>query len=78
MPVFDTVTKAVRRRKPTHRSSTCRPFAPDAILEAADAASLIICITEGPPMLDMVKVRAYIDGMDVRLIGPNCPGAITP
>ena len=80
VPVFDTVTKAVSATE-ANTSIIYVParFAPDAILEAADAGiKLIICITEGLPTLDMVKVRAYIDGMDVRLIGPNCPGAITP
>ena len=55
------------------------PFAPDAILEAADAGiPLIVCITEGIPVLDMIKVGAYLDFKKVRLIGPNCPGLITP
>jgi len=55
------------------------PFAADAILEAADAGiELIVCITEGVPVLDMVKVKAVIRDMDCRLIGPNCPGIITP
>ena len=80
VPVFDTVTKAVSATE-ANTSIIYVParFAPDAILEAADAGiKLIICITEGLPTLDMVKVRAYIDGMDARLIGPNCPGVITP
>jgi succinyl-CoA synthetase alpha subunit len=55
------------------------PFAADAILEAADAGvALIVCITEGIPVLDMVKVKAALKGYDCRLIGPNCPGIITP
>src|SRR3546814_3295004 len=55
------------------------PFAADAILEAADAGiALIVCITEGIPVLDMVKVKAALDDYDCRLIGPNCPGIITP
>jgi len=53
--------------------------APDAILEAADAGlGLVVCITEGVPTLDMIKVRAYLDNGSTRLIGPNCPGLITP
>jgi succinyl-CoA synthetase alpha subunit len=55
------------------------PFAPDAILEAADAGiGLIVCITEGIPTLDMIKVTRYLDQKGVRLIGPNCPGLISP
>lgn len=55
------------------------PFAPDAILEAADAGmELVVCITEGIPTLDMVKVVSYLKKTDTRLIGPNCPGVITP
>jgi succinyl-CoA synthetase alpha subunit len=54
-------------------------FAPDAILEAADAGiRVIVCITEGVPTLDMIRVRAYLDQVGARLIGPNCPGLITP
>ena len=54
-------------------------FAADGILEAADAGiKVIVCITEGIPVLDMVKVKAALAGRDVRLIGPNCPGVITP
>ena len=54
-------------------------FAPDAILEAADAGiSLIICITEGIPVSDMMEVRAYLDNTECRLIGPNCPGILSP
>ena len=55
------------------------PFAADAILEAAAAGiELVICITEGIPVLDMVKVKRYLQGSKSRLIGPNCPGVITP
>ena len=54
-------------------------FAPDAILEAADAGiSLVFCITEGIPVQDMMRVREYLDQKGVRLVGPNCPGALTP
>ena len=55
------------------------PFAPDAIIEQADAGlPLIVCITEGIPVMDMVRVLAYLEGMPVRLLGPNCPGLIVP
>jgi succinyl-CoA synthetase alpha subunit len=55
------------------------PFAADAIMEAADAGvELVVCITEGIPVLDMVKVKRYLGGKKTRLIGPNCPGIITP
>src|SRR5690606_3329477 len=55
------------------------PFAADAIMEAVDAElDLVICITEGIPVLDMVKVQRYMEGKKTRLIGPNCPGVITP
>lgn len=80
VPVFDTVAEAVKGTG-ANTSIIYVParFAPDAIIEAADAGvALIICITEGIPALDMVKVRAYIDQSEARLIGPNCPGLITP
>lgn len=80
VPVFDTVAEAVQGTG-ANTSIIYVPArgAPDAILEAADAGiSLIICITEGIPALDMLKVRAYLDGSPSRLIGPNCPGLITP
>ena len=55
------------------------PFAADAIMEAVDAeVELVICITEGIPVLDMVRVKRYLAGKKSRLIGPNCPGVITP
>ena len=80
VPVFDTVKEAVDATG-ANTSVIFVParFAPDAILEAADAGiGLIVCITEGMPVLDMIKVRAYLDTKHVRLIGPNCPGLITP
>ena len=80
VPVFDTVREAVLATE-ANTSIIYVParFAPDAILEAADAGiKLIVCITEGVPTLDMIQVRAYLDHCDARLIGPNCPGLITP
>jgi succinyl-CoA synthetase alpha subunit len=80
IPIFNTVEEA---RKATGANATVSyvppPFAADAIVEAAAAGiELIICITEGVPVLDMVKVKAYLAGTRSRLIGPNCPGIITP
>ena len=80
VPVFDTVKEAVDALQ-ANTSIIYVPAraAPDAIIEAADAGiKLIVCITEGLPALDMVQVRAYLDTTDARLIGPNCPGLITP
>jgi succinyl-CoA synthetase alpha subunit len=80
VPVFDTVKEAVEARG-ANTSVIFVParFAPDALLEAADAGiKVIVCITEGVPTLDMVRVRAYLDRTGARLIGPNCPGLITP
>ena len=79
-PVFDTVDQAVRNEgADTAVIFVPPPFAADAIMEAADAGiKVIICITEGIPVQDMVKVKAYINDLDCRLIGPNCPGVITP
>jgi succinyl-CoA synthetase alpha subunit len=79
IPVFNSVREAVAK---THCDTSLifvpPPFAADAILEAADAGiRLIICITEGIPVNDMVKVKRALRGRDVRLIGPNCPGIIT-
>ncbi len=80
LPVFDTVKEAVEA---TGADASVvyvpAPFAADAILEAIDAAiPLVVCITEGVPVLDMVKVKRALCGADTRLIGPNCPGIITP
>jgi len=80
LPVFDTVLDAVRA---TGASASMiyvpAPYAADAILEAADAGiELVVCITEGVPVNDMIKVKATLAGSATRLIGPNCPGIITP
>ena len=80
VPVFDTVKEAVEATG-ANTSIIYVParFAPDAIYEAADAGiELVVCITENIPALDMVQVRAYLDTTPTRLIGPNCPGLITP
>jgi succinyl-CoA synthetase alpha subunit len=79
VPVFDTVADAVAQ---TGADAACifvpAPFAPDAILEAADAGiPLVICITEGIPALDMLRVHNVLRSQGIRLIGPNCPGATT-
>ena len=80
LPVFDTVDQAVQ-----HTGADASviyvppPFAADAIVEAIEAGlELVVCITEGIPVLDMVKVKRALDGSQTRLIGPNCPGVITP
>lgn len=80
VPVFDTVREAVEATG-ANVSIIYVPArgAPDAILEATDAGiGLVVCITEGIPALDMLKVKAYLDRTNSRLIGPNCPGLITP
>jgi succinyl-CoA synthetase alpha subunit len=80
LPVFDTVAEAVKQ---TGANASViyvpAPFAKDSILEAAHAGiELVVCITEGVPTLDMLSVKVDLDALGVRLIGPNCPGVITP
>lgn len=80
LPVFDTVAQAVKSTGANVSVIYVPPaFAADAIMEAVDAElDLAICITEGIPTLDMVRVSKYMEGKKTRLIGPNCPGVITP
>ncbi|MGG0793964.1 succinate--CoA ligase subunit alpha [Brevibacillus laterosporus] len=80
IPIFDTVVEAVEKTGATVSVIYVPPAgAADAIMEAVDAdLDLVICITEGIPVLDMVKVKRYMEGKKTRLIGPNCPGVITP
>ena len=80
IPVFDTVGDAVKKTG-ANASVIYVPagFAADAIMEAVDAGiELVVCITEGIPVIDMVKVRRFMEGKSSRLVGPNCPGVITP
>lgn len=79
-PVFNTVAQAVTEVGADTSIIFVPPrFAADAVMEAADAGiKVIICITEGIPVQDMVKVKAYIEERDCRLVGPNCPGVMTP
>lgn len=80
LPVFNTVKEAVDETGATASVIYVpAPFCKDSIIEAADAGiELVVCITEGIPVLDMLQVRAYLDQTNTRLIGPNCPGVITP
>ena len=80
VPVFNTVAEAVRATGANATVIYVPPgFAADAICEAVDAGiDVTVCITEGIPILDLVKVRRYMEGKKTRLIGPNCPGIITP
>ncbi|MFN7250854.1 MAG: succinate--CoA ligase subunit alpha [Anaerobacillus sp.] len=80
IPVFNTVADAVTATGANASVVYVPPaFAADAIMEAVDSnLDLVICITEGIPVLDMVKVKRYMEGKTTRLIGPNCPGVITP
>jgi succinyl-CoA synthetase alpha subunit len=80
VPVFDTIREAIEATG-ANASIIYVParFAPDAILEAAGGGiEIIVCITEGIPVLDMIRVRAHLECINARLIGPNCPGIITP
>ncbi len=80
VPVFDTVADAVRETGAnTSMIFVPAPFAPDAIYEAVDAGvATVVCITEGIPAHEMLRIHAYVKGRGVRLVGPNCPGALSP
>jgi len=80
IPVFDTVADAVKKTKANSTANFVpAPFAADSIMEAVDAKiKLVVCITEGIPTMDMVRVKHYLSSRKARLIGPNCPGVITP
>ena len=80
LPIFNTVEEA-KERTGCNASVVYvpPPFAADAIMEAVDAElDLVICITEGIPVTDMVRVKRFMEGKKTRLVGPNCPGVITP
>ena len=80
LPVFDSVQEALKETK-ANASIIFVPaaFCKDSIIEAVEAGiELVVCITEGVPVLDMLSIKAYLDGKSARLIGPNCPGVITP
>jgi succinyl-CoA synthetase alpha subunit len=80
VPIFDTISEAIKNTDANVSVIFVPPaFASDAIMEAVDEEiDLVICITEGIPVLDMVKVKRYLEGKETILIGPNCPGVITP
>jgi len=80
IPIFDTVAEAVSATEAnTSVIYVPPPFAADAIMEAVEAGiELVVCITEGVPVQDMVRVRRYLEGKNSQLLGPNCPGIITP
>jgi succinyl-CoA synthetase alpha subunit len=80
IPIFDTVSRALAETGANASVIYVPPaFAADAMMEAADASiPLIVCITEGVPVRDMIRVKSYLTGRNCRLLGPNCPGVITP
>jgi succinyl-CoA synthetase alpha subunit len=80
IPIYNTVTEAVKEQKADTSCIFVPPqFAADAIMESAEAGiKIIVCISEGVPINDMIKVHSFLSSKDVRLIGPNCPGIISP
>ena len=79
VPYFSSVEKGPKTEANTGVIFVPAPFAMDAIIEQVDAGiNLIVCITEGVPVLDMIKIMSYIENKSVRLIGSNCPGLLTP